>query len=107
MKTKGISLLLAMVFTAGCTLPGTNLSAGIIPESTEGKDLTMGEAADSVFSLNINRKYSFNPLIATNHFNQLVCALVYENVVEVEMLKASWNKYWKGFLEQTMFEFDL
>ena len=30
-----------------------------------------------------------------------------ENVVEVEMLKASWNKYWKGFLEQMMFEFDL
>ena len=30
-----------------------------------------------------------------------------ENVVEVEMLKASWNKYWNGFLEQMMFEFDL
>ena len=44
----------------------------------------MGEAADNVFSLNINRRYSFNPLIATNHFNQLVCSLVYENVVEVD-----------------------
>ena len=83
-KTVIWMLLLAMAFTTGCTLPGTNLSAGVIPDSTEGKDLTMGEAADSVFSLNINRKYSFNPLIATNHFNQLVCALVYENVVEVD-----------------------
>ena len=83
-KTVIWMLLLAMTFTTGCTLPGTNLSAGVIPDSTEGKDLTMGEAADSVFSLNINRKYSFNPLIATNHFNQLVCALVYENVVEVD-----------------------
>ena len=77
-------LILALVLTSGCTLPGTNLAAGVIPESTEGKDLTMGEAADNVFSLNINRRYSFNPLIATNHFNQLVCSLVYENVVEVD-----------------------
>ncbi len=77
-------LLLAMVLVSGCTLPGTNLSMGEIPESTEGKDLTIGNAADDIFSLNINRGYSFNPLIATNHFNQLVCALVYENIVEVD-----------------------
>ena len=77
-------LVIAMLSTSGCTLPGTNLSADEIPESTEGKDLTMGAAADSVFSLNINRRYSFNPLIATNHSNQLVCSLVYENLVEVD-----------------------
>lgn len=76
-------LMLVMVFTSGCTLPGTNLAADVIPESTEGKDLTMGAAADNVFSLNISRRYSFNPLIATNHSNQLVCSLVYENIVEV------------------------
>ena len=44
-------LILALVLTSGCTLPGTNLAAGVIPESTEGKDLTMGEAADNVFSI--------------------------------------------------------
>ena len=75
--------MLVMVFTSGCTLPGTNLAADVIPESTEGKDLTMGAAADNVFSLNISRRYSFNPLIATNPSNQLVCSLVYENIVEV------------------------
>ena len=73
-----------MLAVSGCTLPGTNLAMDEVPESTEGKDLTMGKAADNIFSLNINRKYSFNPLIATNHSNQLICSLVYENVVEVD-----------------------
>ena len=81
-----LCLLLAVIMLAvsGCTLPGTNLAMDEVPESTEGKDLTMGKAADNIFSLNINRKYSFNPLIATNHSNQLICSLVYENVVEVD-----------------------
>ena len=73
-----------LIGAAGCTLPGTKRDEDVIPESTEGKDLTMGPAADNVFSLNCNTKYSFNPLIATNHSNQLVCALVYENMVEVD-----------------------
>ena len=81
-----LCLLLAVMIlvVSGCTLPGTNLAMDEVPESTEGKDLTMGKAADNIFSLNINRKYSFNPLIATNHSNQLICSLVYENVVEVD-----------------------
>lgn len=76
-------LIFAMVTTCGCTLPGTTLNNGEIPESTEGEDLKMAAAADNVFSLNMNTKYSFNPLVATNHSNQLVCALVYENLVEI------------------------
>ena len=81
-----LCLLLAvmMLVVSGCSLPGTNLAADFVPESTEGKDLTMGKAADDIFSLNVSRKYSFNPLIATNHSNQLICSLVYENVVEVD-----------------------
>ena len=81
-----LCLLLAvmMLVVSGCSLPGTNLAAVVVPESTEGKDLTMGKAADDIFSLNVSRKYSFNPLIATNHSNQLICSLVYENVVEVD-----------------------
>ncbi len=82
-KITALFLVLTMVFLTGCTLPGTNLGQEEIPPSTEGKDLTMGAAADNVFSLNISRRYSFNPLIATNHSNQLVCSLVYENIVEV------------------------
>ena len=83
---KILCLLLAvmMLVVSGCSLPGTNLAADVVPESTEGKDLTMGKAADDIFSLNVSRKYSFNPLIATNHSNQLICSLVYENVVEVD-----------------------
>lgn len=73
-----------MVFCSGCELPGTYWAQGEIPESTEGEDLVMGEAADNVFSLNCYYKYSFNPIIATNHSNQLVCSLVYENMVELD-----------------------
>ena len=55
-----------------------------IPESTGGKDVEKAAAADNVFSLNSNSKYSLNPIIATNHSNQLICSLVYENMVELD-----------------------
>lgn len=55
-----------------------------VPESTKGRDVTRAKAADNVFSLNCNTDYSFNPLIATNHSNQLVCDLVYENMIELD-----------------------
>ena len=83
-KFISIILILCIVFLSACTLPGAYWEQGEIPDSTEGKDLTLGDAADNVFSLNCNRKYSFNPLIATNHSNQLVCSLVYENMVEID-----------------------
>lgn len=83
-RTISLCLSLVMVFTCGCTLPGTGLKQDVIPESTEGKDITMADAADNVFSLNMNTKYSFNPLIATTHSNQLVCSLVYENMIELD-----------------------
>ena len=83
-KTICCLLSAAMLFLSGCTLPGSYWVQGEIPESTEGKDLTMGDAVDNVFSLNCNTKYSFNPLIATNHSNQLIDSLVYENIVEVD-----------------------
>ena len=59
-------------------------SGGGIPESTGGKDLARAELADNVFSLNSNPNYSKNPFVATNHSNQLLCCLVYENMVEVD-----------------------
>lgn len=52
--------------------------------STGGKDIERAVQADDVFSLNSNPNYSFNPLIATNLSNQLICDLVYENMVEVD-----------------------
>jgi len=53
-------------------------------ESTAGKDITAAAGVDDVISLNCNRRYSFNPLIATSHSNQLICALVYENMIELD-----------------------
>ena len=49
-----------------------------------GKDLGVISAADDVFTVNCGKGYSFNPLIATNTNNQLVCNLVYENIVELD-----------------------
>jgi len=63
---------------------GTADPYSLIPESTAGKDVVRAKAADEVFSLNYNTKYSFNPLVATYHTNQLVCALAYENMVELD-----------------------
>ena len=56
----------------------------MIPESTGGRDVVRSVAADNVFSLNSNSKYSFDPFVATNHSNQLICSLVYENMLELD-----------------------
>ena len=55
-----------------------------IPASTGGKDIERAEMADDIFSLNSNNRYSYRPLVATNHANQLICSLVYEYMVEVD-----------------------
>ena len=46
--------------------------------------MTRARAADNLFSLNYNEDYSLNPILATNHSNQLLCNLVYENMVELD-----------------------
>ena len=76
-----ISLLLILTMSlslAACGNSKSNDPYNLIPESTQGKDVTRNAGADNVFSLNCNMNYSFNPLIATNRSNQLVCSLVYE-----------------------------
>ena len=83
---KWLSLLLILTMTlslAACSSKSKD-PYDQIPESTQGKDVTRNAGADNVFSLNCNMNYSFNPLIATNRSNQLVCSLVYENMVEVD-----------------------
>ena len=56
----------------------------VLEESTPGRDVEKAVGLDKVFSLNSNPRYSFNPMIATNRANQLICDLVYENMVEVD-----------------------
>jgi len=86
MLRKIISLLLIAVMLLSLSACGKNDDNpyGIVPESTKGKDVQRSEAADNVFSLNCNSDYSFNPIVATNRSNQLVCSLVYENMVELD-----------------------
>ncbi|MBR0039944.1 MAG: ABC transporter substrate-binding protein [Oscillospiraceae bacterium] len=82
-KTVALMLALAItVMSAGCGAADRN--AGGIPVSTGGRDIEKGYAADRVFSLNSNSNFSLNPSVATNHSNQLICSLVYENLVEVD-----------------------
>ena len=80
-----LCLLLAAVLLlslAGCGRSTVNTDQ--VPESTGGKDVVRAEAADKKFSLNSNSKYSFNPLVATSHANQLICDLVFENMIELD-----------------------
>ncbi len=73
-----------LLVLAGCGRGSSYDPTSLIPESTKGRDVTRFPAADNVFSLNWNEDYSLNPILATNHSNQLVCSLVYENMVEVD-----------------------
>ncbi len=81
------TLLLAallLLSLSGCGRSSSYDPTAGIPQSTGGKDVTRAAQADNVFSLNWNENYSLNPILATNHSNQLVCDLVYENMVEVD-----------------------
>ena len=81
------ALLCAAMMLLGCTGCESKSSDGPedqILESTGGKDVVKVAGADNVFTLNSNSKYSLNPMIATNHSNQLICSLVYENMVELD-----------------------
>ena len=69
---------------AACGQSSSALTYDTIPTSSGGKDVERSAAEDDVFSLNSNSQRSFNPLIATNRSNQLICALVYENMLEVD-----------------------
>ena len=76
-----LALLLAL---AGCAGGGANKKDNGLPESTGGKDVEKADAVDHVFSMNSHPKYSFRPSVATNHANQLVCDLIYENMLELD-----------------------
>ena len=79
------ALLLALLLTLLCAACGRGGDTeGEIPESSAGKDVERASALDQVFSVNSNSKYSKNPFIATNHANQLICSLVYENMIELD-----------------------
>ena len=77
-----ILLSAAMLLSlAGCA--GTKINWNEVPDSTGGRDVQRAVGLDKVFSLNSNPRYSFNPMVATNRANQLICDLVYENMVEL------------------------
>lgn len=88
MKTeiKWLSLLLAAALLLGCTACGRQAvdPYDALPPSTGGEDVARSAAVDNLFSLNSNSRYSFDPYVATNHSNQLICCLVYENMVDID-----------------------
>ena len=73
-----------LMMTALCACESTNPDDYYIDGKSAGKDLGIISAADNLFTINCDKGYSFNPLVATNTNNQLVCNLVYENMVELD-----------------------
>lgn len=87
MNTKKIICLVLILLTvvlSGCEGYEPPITMDNLPESSGGTDIKKTVGLDDIFSLNSNSNYSFNPLIATNHSNQLVCSLVYENMLEID-----------------------
>ena len=86
MRKKVLCLLLcaAALLLSACGGRAATDPDSLIPKSTKGKDVTRAAAADKLFSLNWNEEFSLNPVLATNHSNQLLCDLVYENMVELD-----------------------
>ena len=82
-KTVAIILVLAALLPlAACGKKNTAEEEEYV--STGGEDLLVADAADKVFTLNSSSHYSLNPIIATNHANQLICDLVYENMLDLD-----------------------
>lgn len=112
------SLILILLFSVMLNLAACGKTAEEEEEiySTGGHDLVMGDAADNVFSMNRKnltangKKYSMNPLVATNRSNQLIDDIVYENMLEVD---SSFNvvpniiKSWECNEDGTTWTFEL
>ncbi len=83
---RALALLLALLTALSAAACGTadDDADDYIKGNNPGEELGQTAAADDIFSLNCNKSYSMNPLVATNTNNQLVCAFVYENMVEVD-----------------------
>lgn len=80
-------LALLLVFAALLSLSACGkqeTDANEIPDSTGGTEIVKGKSADERFTMNVNMRYSRNPLVATNRSNQLICDLVYENMIELD-----------------------
>ena len=83
-KRIALLLLTAAMLLSLCGCAGTKINWNEVPDSTGGRDVERSVGLDKVFSLNSNPRYSFNPMVATNRANQLICDLVYENMVELD-----------------------
>lgn len=87
MTRKLTALLLALACVFSLTACGGetqgNEDINITPHSA-GKEIAQTAAADDVFTLNYSPEAKLHPMNTTNTNNQLVCYLVYENMVEVD-----------------------
>ena len=83
-KVTALLLCLAMLLSLSACGRRSNDDDQEILEGSAGRDVERAPAADNVFSVNSNSRYSKNPFIATNHANQLICDLVYENMIQLD-----------------------
>lgn len=81
---KFAAILCAAAMTFSLCACGNGKDENEIESYSAGQELKQTTAADDVFTLNYNSGYSLNPLSATNISNQVVCNLIYENMIEVD-----------------------
>lgn len=102
-KKLGALLLAAALLLSVCGCDTQTGGDDYIEGKSAGKKLSQTAAADDIFTLNINNDYSLNPINATNTSNQIVCGLIYENMVELDNnynvipgIITSWEAYKEG-----------
>ncbi len=83
-RAAALLLAVAGVFSLASCGTADDSKDDYIKGNNPGTVLGQTAAADDIFTLNCSKSYSMNPLVATNTNNQLVCSLVYENMVEVD-----------------------
>lgn len=82
--TKLAAILCVAAMSLSLCACGGETEGDDITGHSAGQELKQSTAADDIFTLNYNTDYSMNPLTATNTNNQLVCNLIYENMIEVD-----------------------
>ena len=75
-----MALILTLTACGGTAAPQETELVAELP----GEELGIGDAADSVFSLNYNSSASLNPYATNDTFNLLISQLVFDNVFELD-----------------------
>ena len=83
----GFTVAVLLVFSGCGFIAGTGIAgnpAAEIGGVNAGRPLAVAYAADDIFSLNYNSKYSMNPITAKSKLNMMFGSLMYESLFEID-----------------------